>query len=568
MNDLMSSLIHFSAMLLALLYTPWLMVRLIIPRRRMEEHLLLWGPALVLLNFTIPVALHGGSFPIDANTLSLAHILAAMLATSLFLLFRHPFFPDVSLTDAFPWALFGSLVILVFPFTHLTGIDTYKWQDLASAVQVEQSIPWFVHPLALFGYAPRSYPSAYPLLLSTIDILGHTGVDWGFFLASVIVAMIALTGAWYLGFILFGNRRWSFWFAAAYVFSPVFIRYTHWATGRGLFLALLPAFLWILLARREFWLKRLGLGLVVMLLLFLSHKAALVGIPIILVAFFLQWIPRLCRPIPLVLLLIVSMAMGLLLSPGHGAPWHPSHILSALKLLPSRFGVLLPLALIGLWKLESRFDQRYSTFIAVGFLATLPLSCLGDMYGALIALPFMALCAIAGVDGIIQNTHIPEFIRRYAFSIVAVLLGTGAVAIVAHRSLTMSTSPDIYAIAQFLERHDPQGPFIVEAPGRARQKIQGYVSGCPRFQIGAPPAGRIHILPPPSRKGSWLEQSGVWIRYLRSFLMIEDISVSWYGNNPRRYVVVLGEAPPAPAGCKLLFSHGTAHLFAPINQTF
>jgi len=79
-----------------------------------------------------------------------------------------------------------------------------------------------------------------------------------------------------------GNSRVALWTAFFYGFSPVFVRYNHWATGRGLFLALFPLF--ILSIIRLPGLKAWGGLLLTGLLMTLSHKAGCVAVPALLLS--------------------------------------------------------------------------------------------------------------------------------------------------------------------------------------------------------------------------------------------------------------------------------------------
>ncbi len=84
------------------------------------------------------------------------------------------------------------------------------------------------------------------------------------------------------------------WTAFFYAFSPVFMRYNHWATGRGLFIAIFPLFLLALInlskievqkveKRRALFVMGNLAGLISLgIFLTLSHKAGLIALLLIL----------------------------------------------------------------------------------------------------------------------------------------------------------------------------------------------------------------------------------------------------------------------------------------------
>jgi hypothetical protein len=428
-------------------------------------------------------------------------------------------------------------------------------------VQVERNIPWLIHPASLFGFTPRSYPSAQPLLLATIQILGGTGVDWGFFILSVLAGAMGLLGVYALGRRLLDSETPAFWFAILYVFSPVFMRYNYWATGRGLLMGLLPLFLLALIS-----LPRWGAigGLLVMIpLLGLAHKAGAVAVVVIPVLFALS--PGLLlfrtRWLPLILL-IPTLAAGILLG-GHSA--------SNLLFRPaSRLGLLLPLWLAG-WIGTSLAPRQTGITgsawlkspswraMLAGGLATLPLVFADDMYGALIALPFVAFAGVVGLQWILSAMPARA---PLVLTATALLTFAPALLVVAHQAAD-SPSRSVYQAARFLERHDPCGPYRIEAPGRARAQIQAYVSGCPRFSVVTSPRSRLRTHSPPPLTGNWRFDLSAGVRYLRRFLDLEGSGVDWYGESGRVYHVTVDGEGSVPKGEPLLFTSGNVSVFGP-----
>lgn len=547
------------ALLAALIFTPWILARLILGARDSTLHLLLWGPLLVGLNFLIPVSLHVSLTPITPLSLAATHLLVFVTVLTLLPIFKTRLLPDTTDLDPYWIALAGGMALILLPLTHLAGIDTYKWQDLASAVAVEGNIPWLTHPLALFGYAPRSYPSAYPLLLATIQILGGTGVDWGFYVISTLTALIAMGTSWALGCIIWPQRRQAFFFSLFYLLAPVFIRYTHWATGRGLFMALFPAFLWFCLTpsrKLHRWIGLVGIGL----LLLLSHKVSLVAIPLILIL--LTGYKFLSPPRSRISLLAIGIGILVLGWFFSGAELNLSGGLSPLRHLVVRFGILGLLLLPGIATLRQHPITPVDRFFFWGLVLTLPLAGAGEMYGALPALPFMVWAAVRGY---LRGDDLPERFQVILQHGALALVALGAGAILLERSLH-AMPRKVYDAAQFLEQLDPRGPFRIEAPGMARRQIQAYVSGCPRFSPAATLKTKASIQPLPSFNGDWHSFYSKATRYLRHWIILEIDDFAWYGTSPRTYYFQIDGVGNVPANSPLLYEKSGVRMFGPSSE--
>lgn len=550
------------ALFFAVALNPWGVVRHLVPRADMTFSLALWGPVLVTLNILIPIGLHLSGIPISRLSLSATHLTLAGGLVALTLFRRLPLIPagrNSVMRLAFPMLAF---MIITLPFTHIAGIDTYKWQDLATAVQVEHNIPWLIHPASLLGFTPRSYPSAQPLLLATIQILGGTGVDWGFYILSILAGAMGLGGVYALGRRLFAADTPALWFALLYVFSPVFMRYNYWTTGRGLLMGLLPLFLLSLLSFPR--LSAIAGWLVMIPLLGMAHKAGSVAAILIPLAFALS--PLLAqlrmRATPLILVLSAYVAGSLLSGTS----------VSGLSLrLGTRLAGLIPLSLAGWIGVSIRPQGSPATLpvwlakpawcaMLAGGLATLPLVFADDMYGALIALPFVAFAGTVGLQWIIDS--LPPAGTALILTTTAVMTFVPAIMIVAHQAAD-SPSKHVYQAAQFLERHDPRGPFRIEAPGRARAQMQAYVSGCPRFTVTTTDASRLIVHAPPPRSGNWHHDIGTWVHYLRGSLDLAGSSTDWYGGAERIYHVTIGEDGVVPQDQPLLFKSGNVAVFGP-----
>jgi len=548
-----------AAFLPAVLLSPFLLVRNLLPRSDLTRTVAYTGATCIALNVALPVFLHLTSTPIVPTSLAAAHWVVALVLVLVTAGRRLTLLPPRDPHAGYAFLLSALLALLVVPVTHLAGIDTYKWQGLATNVRVEQCIPWLIHPISLLGFTPRSYPSAQPLMLATMQMLGGLGVDAGFFILSVFTGTLGVFAAACLGRRIFGSPRDAAWFTFLYALSPVFIRYAHWATGRGFFLALLPL---LLLGAMD--LPRLRAALLVLLsilLLPLSHKTGLVAavlIPGSLVL--LTLVPRRDRRLAMAAAALPFLAAALWLAPSAGLPGLAGRFAGFLQKAVTRFGWYLPAAGLALVGPNHWFSDARRRRLVPAALLTFPIAFTADMYGAMLALPFLALAATIGLGNLsrwrLRHARVP----RYA---AAALTMAMALAVLLRRSRAATPAP-VWRAAQFLERYDPTGPYCVEAPGRTRVQIHAYVSGCPRFDIAATSDRHVQFRLPSFSSFEPRELMDSSIRALRNVLSLPALAVAWYGRNPSTYYVIHDGQGSHPADAGQLNAADGVEIYGPV----
>ncbi len=523
-------------LLLALLLMIALLAGRVVGRQRDPvSAMAIGGTILVAMTLSIVVALHCLAIPVRALVLLPIYLgLCAVLsivyaatrrqnACSLPHDITHLWLPGITLFS-----------ILILPYTRFTGIDTYKWQDLASAIRVEGNIPWLVHPLSLLGFTQRSYPSAHPALLGSTEIMGHLSVEAGFGVTSIFVAILGAAAAYHLGRCVFDKQRAAIVFSLLYVFSPVFTRYAHWATGRGLFLALFPLLLAALLRlpRKNAW-----FGLVAgAVLVSLSHKVGLVvSIAILPLMLAELLIPARSNRLVIAISLIPSLVLATLIVSPAVRPFPVGNAFGLLRFSLTRFGWLIPVAALGLLGPRHLLHNPAWRRLYPFMLIAIPLAFERQMYGALVALPLITLAA---TEGALWLTGIFPTRARTITRALAIATLLFSMATIIHRSRD-ATPTAVYRAAQFLEQHDPKGPFVIHAPGRARTQIQAYVSGCPRFNVDTGPRTAFEIAAPPGFTGKPRQILERWISYMRGFMGASGTTTDWYGVNPQHYYVVI-----------------------------
>ncbi len=583
----------FAPVLLLLVIAPYCIIRFLFPRAKLATTITFTCMMIVILNTLIPIIMHISNRPINNYSLTTIHVLLSVLAYTSMRLRKTPAIPTPDSTDKKLILIIGLFAIIIIPFTALTGIDTYKWLDLATSMKVEQSIPWLLHPLSLLGFTTgRSYPSAQPLILGSIMTISNLNVEWSFYFMSLISGILGITSAFLLSKKCFStslpsNRPSalppsrpsapvapSLIAAFFYGFSPVFIRYNHWATGRGLFIAIFPLFLlaFINLSKTEiqktktrnslFIIGNLAALISLGLFLTLSHKAGLIAILMIIISILPgMFLPRRNWHWLVPILTIMAVTATIALSPNKGAPLPLGLIIGFIYASITRFGWLLPLAAIGLLLTKNWLGTPSLRRIFPALLVSLPFSCAREMYGALIALIFITLAATNGFIWLITKLPDKKIILQKTTIIMIII---GALAIIVQRS-RIATPHRIRTAALFLEQYDPAGPFQITSK-KWRTKIQGYVSGCPRFKITKTGSVKAYIQRPPSIKGNPAQILAAWTSYSRHIITVSGLSLSYYGNNPRRYIFLIDQPNKTPNGTVSIYKKNGIEIFKPITQ--
>ena len=542
--------VHACSVIILLALPPYLLATVLF--RDTRQRACAYAILVVVSAASISIGLHYLEIPIRRDSLLWAYTAYLLLTAVASLLHNQGSLFRVPGNRISRLYLLGAAIIL-FPYTRFTGIDTYKWQDLATAIRLDSCIPWLLHPLGLFGFLPRSYPTLQPAMLATIQIMGNLGVEGGFRVLSLLVLAVAfLSSLCWFSTIL--PTKYAQLASLLYVLSPVFVRFTHWATGRGLFMALFPTLLYVLAPaqslagtergypHRKRWLRYAGI-VALSLLLLLTHKAAWIALPILLAAHLL------CRAIPKRLLLKAFLLapvllIAVLISPRIGFAGVAGNTVGAIWLITSRFVWLFPLAIVGWLSGKSPLPPK-APYTNAMFLFCVPLALDPQMYGALIATPFIVAWAVSAACIWWDRASLPRKGLVWGF-LIGISLAAALMVVVARSR--MAATADVKEAATFLNQHDPYGPFLLHAPELERTRMQAYVTGCPRFVLSGSPKLVAYIPPLPWHAVMPSRHSvNAWTAWLRNIFQVDGLQVQWYGDVQRNYHVVIegrGEIPP------------------------
>ena len=187
----------------------------------------------------------------------------------------------------FTGILIINLILRVPVASHEEGVDSFKVHVLAESISKYGYAKWIVHPASIIGFYPLSAPSGAPVFLSGISQCSGLNMELAILLHTMMLGILGIFSVYLLARELFQDDLFSFLSAFIFSVSPLFVAYTHWnATTRGMFIALLPFFIWGLLkTANTLKLKYLTLALLILALLTTVHRMFILIIPFIVLAF-------------------------------------------------------------------------------------------------------------------------------------------------------------------------------------------------------------------------------------------------------------------------------------------
>ena len=193
-------------------------------------------------------------------------------------------------------ALIGFLaminIVFRYPTTpHQIGADSFHLHMVANSVSHYGYATWIVHPFSFFGLTPETVPTAYPYILSGFSQLSGLEMEATILLFSIIVGLVGTFNAYLMAKEIKNHDLFIFIVVFAFSLSPVFLNYTIWTvTGRNLFLAIFPLFIWSVfrnLNRAKMDYKYIGFSVIIFIILLSIHRMAML-IPIFILAFIIS----------------------------------------------------------------------------------------------------------------------------------------------------------------------------------------------------------------------------------------------------------------------------------------
>jgi hypothetical protein len=179
---------------------------------------------------------------------------------------------------------------------HEIGVDSVTIHIIANSISEFGHLKTMNNLLSIFGFYPYSYASAVQFSLSGISqSTGVTGVEMEkvIWLFLVIIGLLSIFTSYLFAGILYDDDFFKFLVAFGYSTSLGILAFTTWdSSTRGLFIVLLPLFIYILLKIYKNDLKFIILGLILIILLAATHKYVFITIPFIIAIVFISVISK------------------------------------------------------------------------------------------------------------------------------------------------------------------------------------------------------------------------------------------------------------------------------------
>lgn len=174
-------------------------------------------------------------------------------------------------------------LIMRIPLTpHEIGHDSFLIHFVADSISTYGHAKWWLNPLSIAGLYPFSMASAMPFYLSGVSQSLSLGMEQTIWYALVALGILSVFTAYLMAGAIKNDKNFKFITALVYSLSPGILVYTTWnATGRGLFLVLLPLFIYFLVKSRYSELKYSLFTVVLLILLFVTHNLVYFLVPIL-----------------------------------------------------------------------------------------------------------------------------------------------------------------------------------------------------------------------------------------------------------------------------------------------
>ena len=140
-------------------------------------------------------------------------------------------------------------LIFRYPFTpHEIGWDTFVMHSLSNSITEFGYAKWWINYLSIYGFYPGSYASSVPFIISGISQIAELVTESSIWLFNTLLGIIGIFAAYIMAGQLDKNKFFKFFVAFLYSLSPGFLFLSTWQLSpRGLFIALLPLFIFLIL---------------------------------------------------------------------------------------------------------------------------------------------------------------------------------------------------------------------------------------------------------------------------------------------------------------------------------
>ncbi|WP_292465045.1 hypothetical protein [Methanolobus sp.] len=176
-----------------------------------------------------------------------------------------------------------NLVIRIPSIPHEKGYDSFFIHSLANSISIFGDAQWWIHWLSAFGFYALSYASAVPFILSGMHQLMGIEMEIVILLYCIISGVISIFTAYVLAGRLSTHFIFKYGVALFFSIAPGVMLFSTWEVStRGLFITLLPLFIYLLMSKISH-ITKLVLLTLLFIFLFGVHHYGFFLIPIIVV---------------------------------------------------------------------------------------------------------------------------------------------------------------------------------------------------------------------------------------------------------------------------------------------
>ena len=188
----------------------------------------------------------------------------------------------------FNYLLLGLMVILnivirIPSIPHERGSpDEFTMHGLANSLNTLGYANWWAHPSSIFGFYPYSYASASSFLFSEVAQATGMSMEIVTWLVPTVLGIFIMLSAYLLAGLIKDDDLFRFLGAFTVSISPGILNYLTWqVSARGLFIAILPFFIYIVLKNRVSSLKFGIIAFIMFMLLMATHNYYILTLPVI-----------------------------------------------------------------------------------------------------------------------------------------------------------------------------------------------------------------------------------------------------------------------------------------------
>ena len=169
-------------------------------------------------------------------------------------------------------------IVIRIPCTPELGTDSFFIHALCDSISAHGHAQWVSHPLSYLGLYPFSYPSGVPFLISGINQCAGIDMPSTILITSTFLGILSIFTSYLMAKSILNDNIFKFLIAFSFSLSPIILKFTIFnISTRGLFLVLLPLFVWSLFKQHDsddivIKLKFLALSIVLFLTLASTHR--------------------------------------------------------------------------------------------------------------------------------------------------------------------------------------------------------------------------------------------------------------------------------------------------------